>query len=44
VDPMSLVMDDADPVGSFVGMAMWGATPVAPGGRYVHRQFLSGVG
>jgi hypothetical protein len=28
VDPMQLVMDDADPSGSFVGMAMWGSTSV----------------
>jgi hypothetical protein len=26
VDPMQLVMDDADPSGSFVGMAMWGTS------------------
>jgi hypothetical protein len=28
VDPMQLVMDDADPSGSFVGMAMWGSSSV----------------
>jgi hypothetical protein len=26
VDPMQLVMDDADPSGSFVGVAMWGSS------------------
>lgn len=29
VDPMQLVMDDADPSGSFVGVLSWGDTPAA---------------
>lgn len=29
VDPMQLVMDDADPSACFVGVAMWGASPAA---------------
>ena len=42
VDPMQLVMDDADPAASFVGVASWGATAVAGGISipvvYHHRQ------